>query len=105
MMNDWMLEANQMAMLQTLPKEMEEICQKNKEEVVVRRKNEEEVRILKEKNEQMRRQLFEPILGVGHGQHRQTPPQRIQHTQNQERITQTQAYQSSRPHTKRTLFL
>jgi len=99
MKNDKMLESNQIAMFQALQKEIEQMRQKNNEEVVHSRKNEEEIQVLKEQNEEMRQRLADPIPG-GHGQRRQPSPQRSEHTQNQNQerrvIAQTQTYQSSR---------
>ena len=43
MVSDRIPEAEQVTMLQTLQKEMEEMRQKNKEKVALRRRNEEEV--------------------------------------------------------------
>ena len=51
-------------MFQALQKEMEELRQKNKEEEATRQKNEKEMWILKEQNEEMRRQLADPVHGT-----------------------------------------
>jgi len=60
MANEKILEADQIAKFQTLQKKMEEICQKNKEEVTLSQKNEKEMQVLKEQYKEMKRQVVGP---------------------------------------------